>query len=322
MGNGEKYAQFTAEEIKDERAVKYKGLTMLKPKDFDKYREEHGKTVVVVRNTRLEVAKEKHKDKCDTMVVKGTDEKEDTIYEVSKEKSHWTKGYVSVGESRFVRVERRVWLFLALLLACVIGGVGLWLALHQSVEDPQLDKTRTKHNGEVQQNSESSTEAVDATVIPKFYTIKAKEGQTVQLYNPEENTVYFTYRVLETTGRVDMEHFDTQAEAAQYVADNKVQYRNEVQNGKCVIVDENGESTEIVTNYSMSDAVNGVDVYKTDYKVVYCSAAIAPGNKVDWVPSKSLSRGKHDVQISIIPYDLETEQQCYGTTSDVKVTIE
>lgn len=314
MSNKEKkYLQFIVEEIKDERAVRYKGLTMLKPKDFDKYREEQeedGKTVAVVRNTRLEVAKEKHKDKCDTMVA------EEEIYAVFKEKSHWTKGYVSVGENRFVRVERRVCMFLALLLACVIGGVGLWLALHQPVEDPQLDKTGTE------QNDKATTEAVDTTVMPRFSTIKAKEGQAVQLYNPEENSVYFTYRVLEATGKVDVEHFDTQAEASQYVADNKMQYRNEVQNGKCVVVDENGKSTEVVTDYSMTEAAEGVDVYKMDYEVVYCSAAIEPGNKVDWVPSESLSKGKHDVQISIIPYDLETEQQRYGATSDVEVTIE
>ena len=96
--------------------MKKKGtkIKYFKPKDFEQYRkdmEDIGETVSVVRNTKLKKYSDKKNSSNDEYITIGG-----VKYIVTKETAKKAKGFISIEENKFIRIEKGSILLLILLL--------------------------------------------------------------------------------------------------------------------------------------------------------------------------------------------------------------
>lgn len=112
----------------DERSHKRKShkveFYVLKQKEFNEYRKEQedaGQVVSIVRNTSLKSFKKKKDGQEDEYLTIGTKK-----FALKQESSKKASGYIHVGDNRFVRIEKKFWPVIILLLAAILIGVLIW----------------------------------------------------------------------------------------------------------------------------------------------------------------------------------------------------
>lgn len=97
-------------------------LKIFKPRAFKDYRtavERKGGCVTVIRNTTL---KECSNNEQDEFLVAGY-----LNFRLKEEKLGSAIGYIPVGQNRFVRIERKMWLLVAILIFIICGVICLLL---------------------------------------------------------------------------------------------------------------------------------------------------------------------------------------------------
>jgi hypothetical protein len=128
----------------------------------------------------------------------------------TRKKFFWyTKGYLKVGPQAYVQYCKNWFilliLFLALLGGCLFGVVTIYKHINQPApyveEDPNYDEDQQDWDNQNPKSGKDSVASADSTKFPGYsvLTIEDKNG-TIDLGNPSENTVDFTYTILDSEG--------------------------------------------------------------------------------------------------------------------------
>lgn len=312
-------------EIENDNLVEYKkkkiDIKIFKPKDFNEYKknvEDNGGKVTVVRNTSFK----KCKDDNDEYI-----EIQDKKFKLKDEKARSAKGYIPVGEDRFVRIES--WLLLWIFLIGILI-VGLLFGIHAIPSKPDnpnspIDMEDGNDWDGKQDTGNNSTQSQESTKIPGYSNITAtKESGIVKLYNLPENTVNFVYTITEQESSEEVKTFDTVEDAQEYINSNNKTYTNyyDEASKKYELKDESGNVTDELIEYKATKKDDGTyTVNKVVSKVIYFTKGIAPNKYVEWDVSKFFDTGVHNVQFRISTYDVDTNIACYGATVNVTITI-
>ena len=317
-------------ELENKKLIKYKkkglDIKIFTPQDFKEYKkevEDNGGNVTVIRNTKLKKYKEKENEQDNDEYIEIQGKK----FKLKKEKSCSTKGYIPVGNDRFVRIESN-FLFFIILIILICGlflGTSILSDKKPGIPNPdiEMDDTKDWDGDNPTHNSKSDQEN---TIIPGYADITAtKDAGLIKLYNPEQNTVNFIYTITKKVETVKVETFKTVDEAQQYITNNSIQYTNyyDEKNNKYVLKDQDGNLTEDLIEYKAAkDSDETYTVNKITSKVIYFSKGIAPNTYVDWNAYEFLGIGNHEVQFRISTYDIETNSTCYGAVQDLTINVE
>lgn len=303
-------------------------INILKPDDFEDYKkflEESGNTVTVIGNTKLKPVKG---DSGNYIIIQGKK------FEVTDGKICSAKGYIPVGNHQFVRLEKTYLMGIIIAGSCgiaacgVIVGLAIALPLQQSVPTTTsslLMESGSDWNGQQHLNGEGSISSQENTSIPGYSRVSAnKDRPYLSLYNPPENTVNFVYTITKPLDTVQEDTFTTAEQAQTYINDHAVTYENfyNAETNEYLLKDSTGNVTDTLTEYkSIANTDGTYTVIKITSKIIYFTNGIAPGKAVDWNICSSLEQGKHEVQIRISTYDVETNVQCYGAIQDTIITV-
>lgn len=298
------------------------GIKYITPKEFSKYKkdtENAGGKVSVVRNTRLK--KVKDPDRCNDEYI----EADEIMYQLKDEKNKAAKGYIHVGDNRFVRYERNLFpLLLLLLLAAALIAICL---LHKTPEI--ISKPEAGGEDYVADTQQSSTPSQENTTIPGYAKIKAnKTASIIKLYNPKENTVNFVYMLTDEPSIEDVKNCSSIDDAQKYIDKRKQNYTNyyDKKQDKYELKTEDGNVTDTLTDFKIvqdETSSNSYTVQKSSAKVLFFTERIAPGKCIKWDAYKALkTKGLHNVQFIISTYDVDTDEACTGSTQNVDITIE
>lgn len=297
------------------------GIQYISPKEFAKYKkdtENAGGIVSVVRNTRLK--KVKDQNQCNDEYI----EADDIKYQLKDEKNKPAKGYIHVGDNRFVRFERNLFpLILLLLLAAALIAICL---LHKTPET--ISRPHAGGEDYVADTQQSSAPSQESTTIPGYAKIKAdKTASIIKLYNPKENTVNFVYMITDEPSVEDVKTCSSIDEAQKYIDKRKNSYTNyyDKNQKKYELKAEDGSVTDTLTDYKIvqdESSSGSYTVQKSSAKVLFFTERIAPGKCIKWDAYKALkTKGLHNVQFIISTYDVDTDEACTGSTQNVDITI-
>lgn len=311
-------------------------IKVFKPKQFDEYKEEMEKrdiSVSVVRNTKLKELKEDSEEvkKGEYLVIA------DKKYKVIKERGRVAVGYIPIDESRFVRIESNLLIFILLfgLGALLIGSLLIPIGGEEPIiplPDIEMDSGADDWDGEGNKTGEDSVAEQENTIIPGFSTFKAtKEASLIKLYNFPENTVNFVYTITKEINNEKVKEFELTNEdeldnitiVQKFITDNTITYENyyDESTNNYLLKDQYGELTDVLVEYKVVVENDKYVVYKHESEVIYFTKGIAPNKSVDWNAYESLGVGVHKVQFRIAPYDVETNALTYGAIQDVTITI-
>ena len=303
-------------------------INILKPDDFEDFKknlEESGNTVTVIGNTKLKPVKG---DSGNYIIIQGKK------FEVTDGKICSAKGYIPVGNHQFVRLEKTYLMGIIIAGSCgiaacgVIVGLAIALPLQQSVPTTTsslLMESGSDWNGQQHLNGEGSISSQENTSIPGYSRVSAnKDRPYLSLYNPPENTVNFVYTITKPLDTIQEDTFTTAEQAQTYINDHAVTYENfyNAETNEYLLKDSTDNVTDTLTEYkSIANTDGTYTVIKITSKIIYFTNGIAPGKAVDWNICSSLEQGKHEVQIRISTYDVETNVQCYGAIQDTIITV-
>lgn len=305
-------------------------------KEFDNYKkemEEKNLAVSVVRNTTLKELKEDSDDVKNKEYLEINGKK----YKLIKERSRSAEGYIPIDETRFVRIENNLLLFLLLfggIAALLIAGILLLPGNTDPIIHPdiEMDSEAGDWDGQGNQTGDNSIAEQENTVIPGFSTFKAtKEAALIKLYNFPENTVNFVYTVTKPITSTPVESFDLLksdgesniSEVQEYITKNTITYVNyyDESTNNYQLKDEKGNITDTLIEYKAVEENGKYVVYKHESEVIYFTKGIAPNQSIDWNAYESLGAGEHKLQFRISTYDVNTNAACYGAIQDVVITI-
>ena len=306
------------------KKIKDTKIKVFQPDDFKDYvrdMENHDIEVEVIANTTLKQVSDDN-----------LDENEDYLYingynfELKEEKNKNAKFYIPISDTEFIRVEKKSFLFLIILLllfaALIFGAITI---KKQPIErNPEIElEDDGDWDGEMPR-TEDSQEYQESTIIPGFAEIKVSGQATlVPLMNPEDNTVNFVYLILEEMSSNIVKTVNSADEAFDFINNNNVNYQNYQDNaGRYMLQDPStGKTFDIIKEYSYNQTDDAFEIIEKEFKVVYFSKGIAPGKKTDWNVVENLSAGIHNCEFRISTYDVETSAQCYGAVQPVKIIV-
>lgn len=313
------------ESLHDERSHKRKShkveFYVLKQKEFNEYRKEQedaGQVVSIVRNTSLKPYKKKKDSQEDEYLTIGTKK-----FALKQESSKKASGYIHVGDNRFVRIEKKFWPVIVLLLAAILIGVLIWYLSRpgeHKVGPIDIEAFNPIRNDVV---TEDATQ--EYTTFPGYSTITAKKGASlIQLKNPEGNTVNFIYTITEETSDSIEENFDNVMDAQSYVTEHSIAYTNyyDKKSKKYLVKDPDGNTSDEITEYKIEKSADDkYVVHKKVSNIIYFTKGIAPNNAKDWDIAEYLTKGTHNLTFRIATYDVDSNAQCYGNNMDVEVIV-
>lgn len=326
------------------KGVKYR---IIKSKDFDDYKDyvekELNQTVSVIRNTRLKELSENSDDikneeyleieyfkdsgytvGIEPMALYVSTDTETKKFKITKEKRRFTAGYLPVGDLRFVRIQRRIWPLVLLLILLV--GVFTGVCIATTGKPPAellMDNTSSLWDGNPN-DSGGSTASQENIVIPGFSTFTVTKGAAlIKLYNMPENTVNFVYTITKPLSSEKVETFDDLDTAQRFANKNTVEYSNyyDESSGNYELKDAEGQITDTLVEYKTASEGGKYVVYKNQSKVIYFTNGIAPNMYVDWDAYASLGVGVHELQFRTSTYDVDTNVACYGSIQNVTITV-
>lgn len=166
----------------------YKGIKILKPKDFNNYCMSHD--VRILGHTKLEEISKKKPNKNQSDDYIDTGNKSFYFY---KKSIHKPKGYIPITDTTFVAIERKklkTSTHVAILACCVVAILGI------TFYNDNRDKGLTGNVWDGETNNEDTDLGNDSIAIPG-YTVQAvnKKNPCIVLGNPDINDVYFTYHI-------------------------------------------------------------------------------------------------------------------------------
>jgi len=314
---------------------KYKGVDIVSKRKFEKYRkelEEQNKYVSIVRNTSLKRLDEKKIEKQEEVLFVN-----DTYFNIKKNRTWFTAGYIPVGETQFVKVETNTPLFLLFLLGLLLSL--LFLLAPGKEKMPSDDTTPSNPSAEITVDDSatdwtgetpnmSTSKPQENIIIPGFYKfVSTEEAKYVPLYNIPDNTVYFEYNIFEVLDTYVVGKFDTELEANEYVKSNEIAYMevkddSGVRTVKMVNGEASDEELSTVPFYTVKQAHDKYTVTLEDLKIIDKTDAILPGKQVMWDPYEHLSTGTYNLKFKIKTYDLETKKEHQGTYQPVTGILE
>lgn len=307
-----------------------KGLDIhiLKPDDFEDYKkfiEESGNNVTVIGNTKLKPIKDNDNN---YIIIQGKK------FEVTDGKQCLAKGYIPVGNHQFVRLEKTYLMGIIIAGSCgiaacgVIAGLAIALPLQNSVPattSSLLMESGSDWDGQQHLNGSDSISSQESTSIPGYAQVSAdKDRPYLSLYNPSKNSVNFVYTITKPMDTIQEGTFSTVQQAQDYINSQAITYENyyNSETNDYQLKDSTGNVTDTLTEYkSIANTDGTYTVIKITSKIIYFTNGIAPGKAVDWNICNSLEQGKHEVQIRISTYDVETNVQCYGAIQDTTISV-
>lgn len=306
--------------------------TIFEKDDFKAYKqalEDNNKNVHIVAKTSLKkIDEDNENSNKDWVEIPDKDGELRKFKTYKKRHKLKTLGYLPLSETEFVQIESGVPI-LILLIPIILGLLAGLCFINPSVpvDDPlSMEDDMDDWDGNDHKNGGNSEASADSTTIPGFAQVRASgEDDSVQLYNPKENTVKFIYTITEQASEKTVETFDTAEDAMAYASSHEYKYKNDYSNESSYkLVDaETNEVTDIYIEYSVQESVDHkFDVVETKSKVIYFTKAINPGKAVNWNIYESLESGKHDLKFRIATYDVDTDVQCYGAVLDVEAIIQ
>lgn len=176
----------------------------LKPKDFDALKETDGD----IKSIGYIKFKETNDNSVDTVEIESN---YCTFkYELLKDKAPKAKGYIKVGDKEYVAFTKGgllIPILIALGVIVIIGGVVVFLNKGNGEDDVAANPVNDSVNlefengsdwdGSMPQNGEQSQASAESIEIPGYANLYVSTSNPeIQLINPEGNTVYFIYTIM------------------------------------------------------------------------------------------------------------------------------
>lgn len=307
---------------------KYRGMQIIKPKAFqehaDRLEKEEQAYVSIIRNTWLKMVKdkdvEKRREADEDMLRIG-----DAHYELSKSRDWPCAGYIAVSRDRFIRVERNIlllilWVLLFFIL--VAGSISVILGLKScsvtNAWDPDIDQSAQEYTGKL----DDVPVEQESIVVPGFYRFTATEGgNSLQLHNPDGNTVYFQYDIYLVDDVRTAASFPDLDSAQAFVEEHSAEYGCRPEGDGYVLCDADGNAMGSVTLYRAVGNGTGFDVLEEEVSALYQTKLIGPGQQVLWDAYHGLGLGTHQIKLKVSTYDIETGAECYGAIQTVEAEV-
>lgn len=296
---------------------KYKKTQIITKDSFKEYckeLEKEEKYISIIRNTKLKkIDKDKISEDDEVLLV------DDKYYKVSESKEKITAGYISVGTDKFIRVERSI-LIPILLLLLLIGFIVININFKPS--NINLDDSAIDWNGE--NPNTKGTPNQENIELPGFYKFVATEkAKSIPLYNPTNNTVYFTYSVFQITESSIVKTFDSEIDAQTYIKNNEVNFTEEKDGNTYKLINKDTEKEiDSVYYYKIIKSNNQYSVIREKLQLLSCTNMIKPGKQVLWNVYEYLSKGEYNLRFKIRTFDIETGAECYGGFLAVEGIVE
>lgn len=311
-------------DLEEKSYRKHKGLRVIRPKAFHAYQdrlEKDGKYATVIRNTKLKAVDGKEvRDRLD----KGEDilsASDGCHYELKKVRDWPKAGYIAVAEDRFVCCEHGSLIFLLFFLGL---SALLALLLMRTPEipgnawEPDLDGQASEYTGP---QADAPTEQ-ESIVVPGFYRFTATEGgNSLQLHNPDGNTVYFQYDIYLVDDARTAASFPDLDSAQAFVEEHSAEYGCRPEGDGYVLCDADGNAMDSVTLYRAVGNGTGFDVLEEEVSALYQTKLIGPGQQVLWDAYHGLGLGTHQIKLKVSTYDIETGAECYGAIQTVEAEV-
>lgn len=311
-------------DLEEKSYRKHKGLRVIRPKAFRAYQdrlEKDGKYATVIRSTKLKAVDGKEvRDRLD----KGEDilsAADGCHYELKKVRDWPKAGYIAVAEDRFVCCEHGFLIFLLFFLGL---SALLALLLMRTPEipgnawEPDLDGQASEYTGP---QADAPTEQ-ESIVVPGFYRFTATEGgNSLQLHNPDGNTVYFQYDIYLVDDARTAASFPDLDSAQAFVEEHSAEYGCRPEGDGYVLCDADGNAMGSVTLYRAVGNGTGFDVLEEEVSALYQTKLIGPGQQVLWDAYHGLGLGTHQIKLKVSTYDIETGAECYGAIQTVEAEV-
>lgn len=317
--------------LKDVGYKTYRGIRIIPKKEFNKYKKKcnaEGVFLTVMYNFEFkEIKWYETQDYANVIKVNNM------YYELTQEKEKSTAGFIAIAEDKFIRVtQKRLLLFILLLILCLLLALSTYLMTYDIHDEIMGDTPTTNIPLEDTDNKPDikvDDSAVDYTgnivtpedpmitqniTLPGFHKFTATSTQhSVQLWNPEENDVYFQYSIYEILGEEKVGTFDSREKAMDWIYDNKVNYIQSNEDGFRMYNADTGEEISSVKNYDLNKiSEEEFEVVAEEWKLIYLTNMIEPGKQVLWNAYETLGTGEFKLKFSITPFDIEDGTVCDG----------
>lgn len=245
---------------------------------------------------------------------------EHELYDVSEEKGK-VLGYFQISDNEYWKVVKKtsiwpIWLLLLLLIL-----FSLIIALKPKIKEINRQyENGYDWDGQPQKNGEQSEYSEEMILIPGYSNVVLKE-ESLQLYNPTDNTVDFVYLLCNNIKTKVEASFENAEDASLYVKQHTIEYNNTKEDGYSLINKKNGELTNKYIYYKCQMEKGKYNVIRTEGDVIYFTDLLAPGKAVDWDARTFLKEGENAILMAISTYDTGTGAQCYGATQMVNITV-
>lgn len=304
---------------------KYKGIRILKKESFKCYskrlEKDHDEYTRIIRCSSLS---EVDKDDVDKRLEDGDDilmYDEQTYFKLTKKRIGFTVGYIAISDQLFIRVTT----WFPIIILSFLGLLCLLISLRgctptaedpvlpSETFDPNLDEDATDYTGQQPKNPSEQ----ESTVIPGFFKFTASQSNPyIQLYNPEDNTVYFQYEIYEVVNTESAGFFETVEAANKFINDNQIDYKSYETDDRFEIRDKDGNVLDEVKVYSITDNLTNEVTCET-CQIRHVTGLIEPGKQVMWNVCDILGTGEYQFKFKISTYDTETGSECYGAIQAV-----
>ena len=295
---------------------------------FNQYRkllEEENRTVSVVRNTKLKIVKDKERDKIFSQEYENEYKNKDFLkidnnyYQLIDERCHSAKGYLYVGDDKFIRIEKMNIFILLLLFGALLALLLAFLFMPCGNDKPDNNNPPVVDNTPDNDNNTDNPSNIESIKFKGFKTaIVSKKTPYIYLNNDSNTSFGFVYRVSEKISYSVVETFNTYDDAIKYVRANGVAIENDYSSNN-YSVKVNGKTDKYYTNYVINRVTDRkYEVVAIKYKVLYFTGAITSGSSEKWNAYEMLSRTT-DLHFTVSAYNFE--KKTYDTEMSFDATV-